>query len=160
MIEKDQVERLIRDYKIGTVTGYGLGLCRIAAMEMRHPILGLAAESDLPEDRELRMLQSFQEFSIRSFYNQRWVEMLLAMEVPQDEGSNTAIFVKGWQGKTGVWGYRRISWDEGPTFVTGNKKHKQFRNLLDLLHHIREDDGRFKVWIAGHPDIFAEEAHV
>ena len=142
------------------MSGYGLGICQVAAMDMRHPILGIAQESEPPDDRELRMLRSFQEFSIRRFYNERWVEKLLAMPFPQDEGSNTAIFVKGWGRKPGVWGYRRISWCEGPTFVTGNKEHKEFRTLLSLFHHIEDLGDRFKTWVAGHPDIFAEEAHV
>lgn len=157
MISTKDVQRILADYHVPVLSGYGLGICRMAAIDMAHPILGLAVESALPSNDDLRALQSYQEFSIRKWYNQTWQEKLLAMPYPSDEGANTLLFVCGWRDEPGTWGFRRISWTEGPTFVVGTGKDmkKRFTSLLDVILYVQKDDGgKFKEWRKAHAEIF------
>lgn len=163
MIEIADSKRILAEFKIPVVVGIGLGICRVAHMDGKHPILGLAKDSLLPTDAELRMIQSFQEHVIRRWYTPEWQEKLLAMPYPVDQGSNTILFLSGFREEPGVWGFRRISWDTGPTWVVGTGKDmaKRFRSPLDvMLYETKNDGGRFKKWREAHPDLFTEKAHV
>lgn len=156
MIDGAKAKEMLARRSICTISGgYGMGICAVAGMFMQRPLLGIWHESEVPTDRELEQIQSYQEFKIRSYYNETWTEKLLAMKPPQDEGVNTLIFWKGFREQPGVWAYRRITWEIGPSFVDRKKNGNRLRTaeaMFDTIEDLLHD--RFVKWKREHPATF------
>lgn len=155
-IAKEKAKEILDQYSICTISGgYGMGICAVAGMFMTRPILGIWHESELPTELELRKIQSFQEYQIKGYYNETWTAKLMAMKPPQDEGCNTLVFWKGFRDELGVWAYRRISWEYGPSFVNCKKNGQRFR-LIDHMFDRVQDlvPERWKKWKKEHPEVW------
>lgn len=156
-MDKDAAQSILERSNICTISGgYGMGICAFGNMFLTRPLLGLWHESEMPTEEELLKLQSFQEFKIRSWYNERWTEKLLAMRPPQDEGCNTLVLWKGFREQPGVWAYRRITWQYGPSFVDRKKNGQRFRRIEDMFAAIEDlCHDRFVKWKMDHQLVFA-----
>jgi hypothetical protein len=155
-INKDIARDILDKHSLCTIYGgYGMGICAFGGLMDSRPLLGIWNESEVPTEEELLKLQSFQEFKIKRWYNPTWIEKLMAMKPPQDEGCNTLVLRKGWR-ESGVWAYRRITWEYGPTFVDRKKNGQRFRQIDQMFDSIEDlCHGRWVKWKKDHSTIFA-----
>ncbi|MFE9448298.1 hypothetical protein [Streptomyces sp. NPDC006739] len=125
------------------------------------------ASLERPTDREARMLASYlQEHRHYWFGNQGYARQMDARPLDIDSGWNTVVFVKYGEDD---WGYGRVSWQYGHTFVPGpprsrgteyaHPKHPgplSLDRVMDLVHTIGSDGPmeHWTRWKTEHPDVF------
>lgn len=145
-------------FKIAVTSGYGTGVCGpLGLIGVAMPILALSDQSVMPTDEELGLLRCLLEFSIYDYYKPSYVEKLLDMQFPADEGTNTIVFVKGdhWS-PNGVagWAYRQITWSTGPLFVPSrdSKPIPPWTLEQAVLHELRFEErvGRWEAFKSKH----------
>ena len=125
------------------------------------------ASTERPTDREAQMLASYiLEHRHYWFGNEGYARKMDARPLDIDSGWNTVVFIKYGPDD---WGYGRVSWQYGPTFVPtpphargtqyAHAKHPgplPLEQVMDLVHTIG-DDGPMRHWLdwkAAHPDVF------
>ncbi|MFJ8345047.1 hypothetical protein ACIQ9J_01460 [Streptomyces sp. NPDC094153] len=120
-----------------------------------------------PTDSEAQMLASFLlEHRHYWFGNAGYARKMDARPLDIDSGWNTTVFVKYGEDD---WGYGRVSWTSGHTFVPGPPSQRGTRyahakhpgplpldRVLDLVHTIGSN-GPMQHWLdwkATHPEVF------
>jgi len=125
------------------------------------------ASAERPTDAETQMLASY-----LAEHRSYWADTLgYAPKMEQrpldiDSGWNTTVFIKY---GADDWGYRRVSWQYGPTFIPSpptlrGTEHEYAKRpgplpldqVMDMVHHIHPK--RWMDWKAAHPDIFPTAA--
>lgn len=111
-----------------------------------------------PTHEEAKMISSFIEEYISYFFNDHYQRKLAEQPLDADSGCNTTVFIKYGEDD---WGYRRCSWDYGPTFVPypphtpDRGEGMNLEQVMDLMHTIGgQVMGRWLNWKATHHDIF------
>lgn len=121
-------------------------------------------EPQRPTDHEAQMLASFLQEYIDHWYNATWRHKLGERPFDIDGGANGVVFRK-WGDDD--WGYRRRTWEYGPTYVPAHPRIRGEKSpgpltLLQVMDrtHTFGDDGPMRRWVdwkAAHPDVFAPE---
>lgn len=125
------------------------------------------ASSERPTDREAQMLVSYLlEHRHYWFGNQGYARKMDARPLDIDSGWNTVVFIKY---GADDWGYGRVSWECGPTFIPtpprargteyAHPKHPgplPLEQVMDLVHTLGSDEPmeRWTRWKADHPEVF------
>ena len=117
------------------------------------------ASADRPTDREAAQLASFIREYIEHWYNASFKTKLAQRPLDVDGGCNTTVFIKYGPDD---WGYRRVSWIYGPTFVPGppNLTDRKIgplalQQVMDRIHaHGDEPSPRWQQWKSDHSDVF------
>jgi hypothetical protein len=119
------------------------------------------ARTERPTDAEAQMLVSFlQEHRHHWFNNEGYARRMDQRPLDIDGGWNTVVFIKYGPDD---WGYRRCSWNRGPTFVPGPPGSDSrntvgthtLEQVMDRCHsHGDEPSQRWQDWKAAHPDVF------
>lgn len=118
-----------------------------------------------PTDTEAAMLASFlQEHRHYWFNNQGYARKMDQRPLDIDSGWNTTIFIKYAEAD---WGYRRVSWTYGPTFVPGPPSYRErypkeagpdpltLEKVMDRFHAWGDEPSpRWQQWKADHPEVF------
>jgi hypothetical protein len=124
------------------------------------------ASVERPTDAEAQMLVSFLlEHRHYWFGNEGYARKMDQRPLDVDSGWNTTVFIKY---GTDDWGYRRCSWQYGPTFVPGPPGsvlgeavgRLSLVQAMDRVHTVGDEPmPHWQKWKADHPEIFpAEEA--
>ncbi|QLJ01479.1 hypothetical protein HZZ00_10905 [Streptomyces sp. NEAU-sy36] len=127
------------------------------------------ASMERPTEAEAQMLASFIREYITHWFHEGYQGRLARRPLDVDSGCNTIIFVKYGPDD---WGYGRVSWEYGPTFIPGpprargtefdHPKHPgplSLVQVMDLAHTICDEPmERWTRWKADHPEIFGAEA--
>lgn len=117
-------------------------------------IISLDRESLMPTDGELRQLQSYCEFIVRSWYNEHYQEKILnQMPLPADNGHHTTIFRKGspWNHEDRGWRFRRSMWQN--TGYWPYQSRPFF--LIEVLDHNQKLlPEKWERWKMEHSEIF------
>jgi hypothetical protein len=120
-------------------------------------------EQHRPTEHETRLLRSFLDEYIAHWYNDRWKEKLAERPFDIDGGANGVTFRK-WGDND--WGYRRRTWDRGPTYVPEHPRVRGGKSLgpltlVQLMDHIHticdEPMPHWTNWKAAHPEVFTLE---
>lgn len=119
-----------------------------------------------PTDVEVAMLASYLDEYKNHWYNPTYLAKLARRDLDVDGGANGVIFHKYGPDD---WGYRRRSWNRGPTFFPGSAFHRErwpseygtepmsLARLMDHIHTIVDTMSKHWVeWKAAHPDVFGE----
>jgi len=148
MLTKEEIEKIQTKFKIPC-----------SSDPKKYYILCLDLNSTLPTDQELAILSSYCEFVVRKHY--RYPEEILSKTLPIISGHNTAIFIKGkeWPAnRDHGWAYRRISWNQGPTFspclgvTSPTPPPWTLIQLLDQIENLIPEN--WELWKKEHPAIF------
>lgn len=117
--------------------------------------------NERPTDAEAQMLASFlQEHRQYWFKNQGYARRMDERPLDIDSGWNTTVFIKY---GADDWGYRRCSWQYGPTFVPGppgSESRKAvgaltLEQVMDRRHTIGDEPmPHWLDWKAAHPEAF------
>ncbi|WP_404974853.1 hypothetical protein [[Kitasatospora] papulosa] len=124
------------------------------------------ASAERPTDAEAQMLASYlQEHRHYWFGNEGYARKMDQRPLDIDSGWNTTVFIK-----YGVddWGYGRVSWQYGPTFVPSppnsrGTEHEYAKHpgplpldkAMDLVHTIGDEPMKHWLdWKAQHPKVF------
>jgi hypothetical protein len=120
--------------------------------------------SERPTDREARMIASFIREYIEHWFHEGYQRRLAERPLDMDSGCNTTVFVKY---GADDWGYRRVSWTYGPTFVPmgprSNDRHGGPLSLVQVMDHCHNmgseyPDKAWAQWKTDHPDVFPATA--
>lgn len=119
------------------------------------------ASKERPTEAEAQMLVSFlQEHRNYWFGNRGYTSKMDQRPLDIDSGWNTTVFIKYGPDD---WGYRRCSWQYGPTFAPGPPSKGTVREVgplslvqvMDTVHTIVDDVmPHWATWKADHPDVF------
>lgn len=125
------------------------------------------ASAERPTDTEARMLVSYLlEHRNYWFGGEGYARKMDQRPLDVDSGWNTTVFIKY---GADDWGYRRCSWQYGPTFVPGppnsrgtqhaHAKHPgplTLEQVMDLVHTMGSDEPmqHWLGWKAAHPEAF------
>ncbi|MGW2213230.1 hypothetical protein [Streptomyces sp. NPDC001781] len=124
------------------------------------------ASVERPTDREAQMLASYIREYLYHWFREGYISRLAERPLDADSGCNTVVFTKYGEDD---WGYGRVSWEYGPTFVPGpphsrgtryaHDKHPgplPLEQVMDLVHTIASDKPmeHWTRWKAEHPEVF------
>ncbi|MEU2316607.1 hypothetical protein ACFY7X_13520 [Streptomyces althioticus] len=125
------------------------------------------ASTERPTGAEAKMLASFiAEHRNYWFGNEGYTRKMDQRPLDVDGGWNTVVFIKY---GTDDWGYGRVSWIYGPTFIPtppssrgtqyAHAKHPgplPLEQVMDLVHTLGSDQPmqHWLDWKAAHPDVF------
>lgn len=118
-----------------------------------------------PTDREAAMLASFIREYLEHWFRDGYVVRLAERALDVDSGCNTVVFVKYGDDD---WGYGRVSWEYGPTFVPGPPRSRgtqyeyvktpgslPLEQVMDLAHTVADKPmEHWTRWKAEHPEVF------
>jgi len=136
--------------------------CYLVAFDVESP--------ERPTDAEARMLQSYLHYYIDHWYNDSYKAKLARRALDVDGGANGVTFHKY---GTDDWGYRRRTWDRGPTFFPVWPAYRErfpdepystagplaLPALMDHIHTIVDHVfGPWSEWKAAHPEVFGAGA--
>jgi hypothetical protein len=116
-----------------------------------------------PDEHEVRLLRSFLDEYIAHWYNDRWKAKMAERPFDIDGGANGVTFRKWGDGD---WGYRRRSWNTGPTYVPTHPRIQGEKSpgpltlaqVMDRIHTIGDEPmPHWLEWKAAHPEVFAGE---
>ena len=123
--------------------------------------------AERPTDTEAAMLASFIREYITHYFHEGYQARLAERALDVDSGCVTTVFIKYGEGD---WGYRKDTWQYGPTFVP-EPPHMRERypnekpvgpltlgQVMDRIHHMDTDypSKRWAEWKASHADVFGE----
>jgi hypothetical protein len=133
-------------------------------------IASLSYESVMPTEVELKMIQSYIEYAIKSHYNQTYQDGIFAKVLPAAGGHVTKIFRKGarWAHQPDPlegWVYRLTTWERGH-WPQWPEPRVSLIQVLDHIHQyvpypdprMGEEEHLSPAWVkwkAQHPDIFS-----
>ena len=124
------------------------------------------ASVERPTDQEAQMLASFIQEYLHHWFHDGYISRLAKRPLDVDSGCNTTVFVKY---SADDWGYGRVSWEYGPTFIPGppHSRGTQYEyakahgplsleQVMDLAHCIASDEPmeHWTRWKAAHSDVF------
>lgn len=117
------------------------------------------ASTERPTDREAAQLASFIREYIERWYTESFKAKLAQRPLDVDGGCNTTVFIKYGPDD---WGYRRVSWIYGPTFVplppnapARDTEPLSLKQVMDRVHTIGDEPMKhWTDWTAAHPDVF------
>lgn len=117
------------------------------------------SSAERPTDAEAQMLVSFlAEHRWYWFKNEGYARRMDERPLDVDSGWNTTVFIKYGPDD---WGYRRVSWTYGPTFVPeppnfeGRRGPLSLERVMDRCHSIGDEPSRrWLDWKTDHPDAF------
>ncbi|MFI5473127.1 hypothetical protein ACIA6D_23170 [Streptomyces cacaoi] len=160
--------------RIPVVGSFNPGWCYVAAYLGTNEDIGQDwdpswpfASAERPTDAEAQMLVSYLlEHRHYWFGNEGYARKMDLRPLDIDSGWNTTVFIKY---GTDDWGYRRVSWIYGPTFVPtpptargtqyAHEKHPgplPLERVMDLVHTVGSSGpiDHWVRWKADHPDVF------
>ena len=111
-----------------------------------------------PTDHELRMIGSFHQQYIDSWYLDSYkAHMREKAPFDLDGGANGVVFMKR---PDGGWGYRRMSWRSGPLFVPDFRSEPAslvsvMDRALSICGDVRPD---WVAWKAARPELFGGQS--
>ncbi len=126
-------------------------------------IANLSSASVMPTEPELRMIKSYIEYAVKSYYNYTYQDLIFAKPLPAEASHVTKIFRKGarWTHQSDPlegWVYRRMTWEDGfwPQWPAPRV------SLIEVLDHIHtatwtekpEIYPEWAKWKVEHPDVF------
>lgn len=122
-----------------------------------------------PSDAEAAMLVSYLSQYIDYWYNDSFKAKLAQRPFDVDGGANGVVFHKYGEDD---WGYRRVSWTQGPIFWPGAPHYRDWlrrkqeadlgaHSLLAVMDHIEsfgdgEPSPRWVAWKDAHPEVFGK----
>jgi hypothetical protein len=124
----------------------------------------LDGEQTRPDERETAMLRLFLDEYIARWYSETWKARLAERPFDIDGGANGVTFRK-WGPDD--WGYRRRTWQYGPTYVPGPPRWRaknpdeapgplNLEQVMDRIHTVLDDEPAksWVEWKAAHPNTF------
>ncbi|MFI7691751.1 hypothetical protein ACIBQ6_21970 [Nonomuraea sp. NPDC049655] len=121
-------------------------------------------EQHRPDEHETLLLRSFLDEYIEHWYNDRWKAKMAERPFDIDGGANGVIFRK-WSDND--WGYRRQSWQYGPTYVPVHPRVRDgsgpgpltLVQVMDRIHTIGDKlMPHWVEWKAARPEVFGKVA--
>lgn len=138
---------------------------RIPFITSSHPrwyyVTAVVVEDDLygaavPTDDELRMVASFNDQYREHWYRDSYKQKMREFAPFDIDGGAVGRYLIKYA-KTGGWGFRRHTWQYGPTFVpTWKDKPQPLVVVLDRCMSFGDEPSpRWEQWKTEHADVFA-----
>lgn len=129
----------------------------VTAVVVEDSIVPWGAGSVRPTDDELRVVASFHDQYIDHWYFESYKKKMRARPFDIDGGANGRFLTKY---AHGGWGYRLMSWRDGPTFVPERREEQgSLAAVLDRIHSVGGClSDRWVAWKTAHADVFAGDS--